>query len=250
MYCIYKTNGYRQWVIDSAIKEVTFPILQLRTDVEDWFHLRKENKRLLTQNKNLLMLTFNHKRIADTIENIYYGDSLLFSYHVAKVIESTTNKHNNYIVLDKGSADGIRIDMGVISSEGVVGIIKEVSPNFSVALSLLHSQFSISAKIKTNNVSGILTWDGIHIQYAQMNNLTHLDNVNVSDTITTQHSLIFPPNYPIGIISSVHPETIGGYYRLNIKLLTPFEKLRNVYIIEQNYSDELNNLMERIYENE
>jgi rod shape-determining protein MreC len=250
IYCIYETSGYRQWVLNSLAKELTFPLLKLQTEWQEWLYIKGENQRLLSQNKNLLMLAFNHNRSMDTIENIYHGDSLLFFYHSAKVVESTINKQNNYIVLDKGYADGIKIDMGVISPEGVVGIIKEVSPNFSVALSMLHSQFSIFAKVKNSDVSGILTWDGVNIQYAQMKNLAHIENIKVSDTILTQHSLVFPPDYPIGIVSSILPKTIGGYFVLNVKLLTPFEKLSNVYIIEQNYSEELNNLMERIHTDE
>jgi rod shape-determining protein MreC len=186
----------------------------------------------------------------DTVENIYYGDSLLFSFHSAKVIENTMNKRNNYIVLDKGYADGIRENMGVVSPEGVVGIIKEVSPNFSVVLSVLHSQFSIISKIKSSNVSGVLTWNGENVRYAQVKNLAHIENIKVSDTIMTQHSLIFPPDYPIGVVSSIYPETSGGYFVLNVRLLAPFESLSNVYIIEQNYSEELNNLMERIHQDD
>ncbi|MDR0604020.1 MAG: rod shape-determining protein MreC [Bacteroidales bacterium] len=250
IYCIYKTDGYRQWALNSLIREVTYPVLKLQMEWEEWIRIGDENQRLLSQNRNLLMLAFNHKREFNPIENIYYGDSLLFSYHPAKAIETTINKQNNYVVLDKGYADGIRTNMGVISSEGVVGIIKEVSPNFSIALSLLHSQFNIFARVKNTDVSGILTWNGINIQYAQMNNLAHIENVKVSDTVITQHSLVFPPGYPIGIVTSIYPKTTGGYFVLNIKLLTPFEKLGNVYIIEQNYSEELNNLMERIHTNE
>jgi rod shape-determining protein MreC len=250
IYCIYKTGGYRQWALNALSKEITYPLLKLQTEWEEWLYLRNENQRLLAQNKNLLMLAFNHKRTVDTVEDIYYGDSLLFSYHPAKMIENTVNKQNNYIILDKGYADGIRIDMGVISPEGVVGIVKEVSPNFSVVLSLLHSDFSIFTKIKNNDVSGVLTWNGLNIEYAQMNNLAHIENIKVSDTVVTQHSLVFPPDYPVGIVSSIQPETKGGYFMLNIKLLAPFDKLSNVYIIEQNYSEELNNLMERIHANE
>ncbi len=245
IYCIYKTSNYKQWALNSLSKEVTGPLLNLQTKYTNWFHLQRENERLLSQNRNLLTIAFNHIRGSDTVETVYYGDSLLFSYHLAKVVENTVNKRNNHIILDKGYDDGIRTDMGVISSEGVVGIVKDVSPNFSIVLPILNSQFNIFAKIKNSNVSGVLTWDGTDIRYAQINNLAHIENVKVSDTIVTQYSLIFPPEYPIGIVSSISPETVGGYFVLKVRLLTPFDKLSNVYIIEQNYSEELNNLMER-----
>jgi len=226
-------------------KEVTGPLLKLQAKYIEWIYLQKENERLLEQNRNLLTIAHNHIRNADKIETIYHGDSLLFSYHLAKVVESTVNMQNNYITLDKGYNDGIKTDMGVVSLDGVVGIIKDVSPNFSIVLPILNSQFSIFAKVKNTNVSGILTWDGANMHYAKIKNLPHIENVNVSDTVVTQHSLIFPPDYPIGVVSSINQKTIGGYFVLKVRLLVPFEKLRNVYIIEQNYSEELNNLMER-----
>ena len=245
VYCIYKTSDYKQWVFNSMSKEVAGPFLKFQTKYTDWIYLKKENERLLEQNKNLLTLSYNHVRGENIVKQVLHGDSLLFSYYSAKVVESTVNKRNNYVVLDKGYNDGIRTDMGIITSEGVAGIIKEVSPNFSVAMLVLHSQFSIFTKIKNSAVSGVLTWDGEDIQYAQINNLAHIENVKVLDTIVTQHSLIFPPDYPIGIVSSISPKTEGGFFVLKVRLLAPFNKLRNVYIIEQNYSEELNNLMER-----
>jgi len=218
----------------------------------DWFHLQEENEQLLEQNRNLLTISFNHKRDANKIETVYHGDSLLFSYHLAKVVEGTVNKKNNHITLDKGYNDGIRADMGVISSEsGVVGIIKEVSPNFSVAMLVLHSQFKVAVKIKNKeDVFGVLTWDDANIRYAQINNLAHIENVKAADTVVTQHSLIFPPDYPVGVVSSITPKTEGGFFVLKVRLLVSFNKLRNVYIVEQKYSEELNNLMERVNQNE
>jgi rod shape-determining protein MreC len=245
IYCIYKSSDYRQWAINSASKEITGPVLKLQTKYTDWFYLQTENEQLLKQNKNLLTLVFNHIRSENTTETIHHGDSLLFTYHLAKVVESTINKQNNYITLDKGYNDGIRTDMGVISSEGMVGIIKTVSPNFSVAMLVINSQFKITVGIKNSDVFGVLTWDGDNICYAQINDLAHIENVMVGDTVLTRHSLIFPPNYPVGIVSSISPKTEGGFFVLKIRLLVPFNRLSNVYIIEQNYSEELNNLMER-----
>jgi rod shape-determining protein MreC len=231
-------------------KELSAPVLTLYAKYMDWQHLQRENVRLLSQNRNLLNIAFNHIIEPSEETSVYHGDSLLFSYHTAKVVENTVTRRNNYIILDKGYNDGIRADMGVVSSEGVVGIVKDVSPNFSIALSLLHSQFSIFIKINKSDASGVLTWDGLDIRYAQITNLAHTENIHVDDTVVTQHSLLFPPDYPIGVISSISPETQGGYFVLRVKLLSSFNQLRNVFIIEQKYSEELNNLMERTNTNE
>ena len=243
IYLIYKSSNYKQWALNTFTKEITGPILKLQSNYMDWIHVRRENKQLLEQNKNLLTIAFNHKFDTVHVETIFHGDSLLFEYHTAKVIESTINKQNNYIILDKGIHDGIHPDMGVLSTQGVVGIIKEVSPNFSIAIPIIHSKFTIFAKVRNSDASGMLTWDGLNARYAQMSNLPHIERVKVSDTIVTQHSLIFPPDYPIGVVESILPETSGGYFVIEVRLLVSYEKLRNVYIIEQKYSEELNELM-------
>lgn len=243
IYLIYKSSNYKQWALNAWTKEITGPILKLQSNYMDWIRVRKENSQLFEQNKNLLTIAFNHKFDTSQIETIYHGDSLFFEYHKAKVIESTVNKQNNYIILDKGLHDGIRADMGVISTQGVVGIIKETSPNFSIVLPIIHSKFTIFAKVRNTDVSGMMTWDGMDARHAQLSNLPHIEDVKVSDTIVTQHSLIFPADYPIGIVEYILPETSGGYFVINIRLLASFDRLRNVYIIEQKYSEELNELM-------
>ena len=248
IYCIYRSTNYKPWGINSTSKEITGPFLKWQAKYADWLYLQEKNEQLVEQNRNLLTLAFNHKRSANTIDTVYHGDSLLFTYHLAKVVEgSVKNKQNNYIVLDKGYNDGIREDMGVISLEGVVGIIRAVSPNFSIALLVLNSQFRLSAKIKNTTVFGDLTWDGNDMCYAQINNLANIENVKVFDTIVTQQSLIFPPDYPVGVVSFISPKAEGGFFVLKVRLLVPFNKLRTVFIVEQNYSEELNNLMERIH---
>ena len=250
IYLIYMSSSYKQWVLSAWAKEITGPMLRFQSNYIDWLHVKNENKQLLEQNRNLLTIAFNHKFDTANVETVYHGDSLLFEYHSAKVIQSTINRQNNYIILDKGFSDGMRPDMGVISAQGVVGIIKEVSPNFSVALPVVHSKFTIFAKVGNSDASGMLTWDGADSRYVQLTNLPHIEGVEVSDTIVTQHSLIFPPDYPIGIVESILSETIGGYFVINVRLLVSFEKLRNVYIIEQKYSEELNELMRKTNENE
>ncbi len=243
IYLIYKSSNYKQWALNAWTKEITGPILRLQSGYIDWLYVRKENKQLLEQNRNLLTVAYNHKFDTSHIETVHHGDSLLFEYHTAKVIESTINKQNNYITLDKGLHDGIRADMGVISTQGVVGIIKETSPNFSIVLPVIHSKFTIFAKVRNTDASGMMTWDGMDVRHAQLSNLPNIEGVKLFDTIVTQHSLIFPPDYPIGIVESILPETNDGYFVINVRLLASFDRLRNVYIIEQKYSEELNELM-------
>ena len=243
IYLIYKSSNYKQWIVHAWTKEMAGPVLKLQSNYNDWLHIRRENELLLEQNKNLLTIAFNHKFDIANIETVYHGDSLLFEYSAAKVIGSGTNKQNNYLILDKGTKDGIQADMGVISPQGMVGIIKVASPTFSVVLPIIHPKFSVFAKVGNEGASGMLVWEDSDSRHVKLTNLPHIEGVNVSDTIVTQHSLIFPPDYPIGVVEAIMPETIGGYFVVNVRLLVSFEKLRDVFIIKQKYSEELENLM-------
>ena len=247
---IYKSSNYKQWWLNAFSKEISAPLLSVRNKYAEYLNLKTANKELLEQNKMLLNEIFNHKIERSEVKTVKEGDSLLFSYYTAKIIESTVNKQNNYITLDKGSRDGIEVNMGVISSQGVVGIVKDVSANFSTVLSLLHSQFSIFAKLKNSDVAGMLTWDGESPQYAQISNIANIEPVKMGDTVVTQHSLIFPTDYPIGVVIAKSSKKTGGYFVLKVKILHNFEKTDNVYLVKQNYSEELHDLTERRRKNE
>jgi rod shape-determining protein MreC len=246
---IYKSSNYRQWRLNAFSKEISAPVLSLQNKYIEYLNLKTINQELLEQNKMLLNEIFNHK-IAGFDAGESQDDSLLFSYYTAKIIESTVNKQNNYITLDKGSKDGVEANMGVLSSQGVVGIVKDVSPNFSIVLSLLHSQFSIFAKLKNSDVTGMLTWDGESPHYAQISNIANIEPVKMGDTVVTQHSLIFPTGYPIGVVTAKSSKKTGGYFVLKVKILHSFEKNGNVYLVKQNYGEELRNLTERGQKNE
>jgi rod shape-determining protein MreC len=242
---IYKSSNYKQWRLNAFSKEISAPVLSFQNKYIEYLNLKTANKELLEQNKMLLNELFNHRIEGGEVKKYEQGDYLLFSYYTAKIIESTVNKQNNYITLDKGSKEGVEVNMGVVSAQGVVGIVKDVSPNFSTVISLLHSQFHIFAKLKNSDVTGMLTWDGENPKYAQIGNIANTDLVKMGDTVVTQHSLIFPPNYPIGVVDSISSKKTGGYNVLTVKVLHAFEKKSNVYLIKQNYSEELKDLVER-----
>jgi len=242
---IYKSSNYKQWWLNAHTKEYSSFVLSFQNKYINYLHLKAENKELLEQNRRLLNEIYNQRIESSELKKFEQGDSLLFSYYTAKIIESTVNKQNNYITIDKGANDGVEANMGVVSSQGVVGIVKTVSPNFSIVLSILHLRFSIFAKLKNSDVTGMLTWDGENPKYAQIGNIANTETVKMGDTVVTQHSLIFPTGYPIGIVDTISEKKTGGYNVLKVRLLHSFEKMGDVYLVKQNYSEEINDLIER-----
>ncbi len=253
IFFIYNSSAYKQWAINAFSKEIGGPLFTLQSKISDYLHLSYTNTLLIEQNKYLLnklanqhMNTVTAVTGIDSITTIVDNDSVLFTYYSAQVLENSINRQNNIMILNKGSRSGITADMGVISPSGIVGIIKDVSPNFSIAISLLNSKFSISAKTGRTGNTGVLSWDGKNHKFAQLGNITNIEDIKIGDTIVTQYSLLFPTNYPIGVISGgLSNNAIGGYYTLQVRLLTDFDRINHVYVIKNNFNDEIKDMMER-----
>ena len=237
------STSYKQWKGGMVIQEITGPILRQRAKAASYFHLQKENSALLEFQEGLLRKAYNID-MADTAVT-HPKDTLqkpLFDYISARIIDNTTSLPDNHLILDKGYNDGIRPGVGVLSDQGVVGIVKNVSPNFSTVMSLLHSKFNLSVILKDGIVTGVLYWDGRNHRRAILRNVSSLDQIKVGDTLVTHHSLIFPPNYPVGTVSKIRKEVEDGFYTLEVRLGTHFDRISQVWVVKNNFMDELNQL--------
>lgn len=208
--------------------------------VMDYFALHEENRQLIRENNRLYNLAKSTVNISD-IDRQSEKDSrkrLKYTYVPARVINNSTNKQFNYIILDKGKNDGIEPDMAVVCNDGIVGVIKEVSENFSSAISFLNRNLQISAKIKKSGHFGPLEWTGTGHQKARLKDIPHNINIMLGDSVVTSgYSAIFPENYMIGRISDFSLKG-GNYYEITVHLSTDFKSLRNVQVINNLYREE------------
>ncbi len=210
--------------------------------IRDYSSLRKENRQLIEENNRLYNLLKNLYRF-NAVEKFIVNDSLYQQQYLfisAKVINNSTNKQYNYITLNKGKNDGIEKEMAVICNNGIIGIVKEVSNNFSSVLSFLNRLSYISAKIKNSEYinPGPLVWDGKNYRYGTLKDIPHHVKITIGDTIITSgYSATFPEGILIGIISDYSLKG-GNYYEIKVKLSTDFKNLRNVQVIKNLYRKE------------
>ena len=154
-----------------------------------------------------------------------------YEYISARVINNSVTRVNNYITLDKGSMQGIRPEMAVMGSNGVVGIVKDVSEHFSTVISLLHSSTKISSKIKKNDYFGSTVWDGDSPQFARLLDIPSHAQVTVGDTIvTSSYSGIFTRDIFVGTVSELGT-TGESFKEIKLRLSTDFQKLSYVYVV-------------------
>jgi rod shape-determining protein MreC len=212
-----------------------------------YLNLYKINQELVNEN-NLLHNQLDHyKQITRNSpvmdENHFPGRK--FTYIPARIINNSVNKQYNFLTLDRGKNHGVKPEMAVISSEGIVGVVYAVSGNFSTVISLLNRDFRLSAKIKKNNYFGSLTWEGISPHTALLSEIPYHVNVQRGDTIVTSgYSTIFPEGLLVGTVSAFEVEE-SNFFRIDVELSEDFNQLTHVYIINNLLIEEQSTLEEQ-----
>lgn len=211
--------------------------------VSEYFHLKSQNELLANENAQLKALLFNTK---DTTK-IPTPDSIAgvkkLNIIVSKVINNSYNVHENYLTINSGESSGVQPDMGVVNSNGIVGIVDKTSKNYATVLSVLNIKSQINAKIKKTNHFGSLIWDGKNTGFVQLIDVPRLAALRKGDTIVTGgQSVIFPENINIGTIDKIYTDNETNYYTLSVKLFNDMTNLGYVYIIKSKDREEVKKL--------
>ncbi len=221
--------------------------------VEDYFTLKAENQRLNRLNDSLLnLLPFNYMKrdtatllVKDSIPFDTLGNVRQYLWRDARVVYNTVNLEKNYIQINKGSAHGIRDNMAVISSDGsAVGIVINVSPNFSVVMSLLHVQSKRSVILKRTGSMGTVEWDGKNPLFLTLRNIPKSDSVVKGDTVFTSVNSNFPPGFIVGTVEEVISDKSTNFFVLRLKTSANFFSLQQVHVIENLFYAEQTKLLQ------
>jgi rod shape-determining protein MreC len=248
LWFLFTYNRFHRAKFLGVASEITGRINTQYNKVEDYFGLKQENRRLHKLNDSLLNLMRNDfikpdtnvRIVKDTIPYDTLGHYRRYYFRDATVIYNTVSSQKNYIQLNRGSKQGIKDNMAVISADGFpVGIIVNVSNNFSEAMSLLHVQNTVNASLKKSGEFGTLQWDGKDPRFLTLKNIPKSVNVNKGDTVlTSSYSYNFPPGYMIGTVAGVTIDNTTGFLVLKVKTAADFFDLQHVHIIENLQYDE------------
>lgn len=246
-----QSHSYHRSRAVSSANAVSGYVYEQVNNVKEYLSLREQNEQLAKENAALKKMLFNTQD--STNMPAVQLPSILGSYNViqSKVINNTYNLPENYITLNSGRKDGLKPDMGVVSSLGVIGVVENVSNNYATVISVLNTKFKLNAKIKKNNHFGTLTWNGKNTGYAQLTDVPRLASVKKGDTIVTgAESKIFPENIPVGLIEKVYVDKRTNYYTLDVRLFNDMTSLGHVYIIENKDRPEIIQLEQTTTTNE
>ncbi len=242
-YFTIQTHNYHSDKFLSSANVITGSIYNFKSNISSYFSLASENKKLLEENVYLRKQIEYYKDITEptAIDTTVFP---LFEYQTAKIINNNYSYTKNYITLNKGTRDGVVTDMGVISSRGLVGIVSRVSENFSTVQSILNTNSRTNAKLKKSGHFGTLTWNTNVPNVVQLIDIPRLVNIQEGDTIVTGgKSVIFPEGILIGVVKSFKPDDMDeNYYIIDVDLFTDMTSLESVYLIKNNFAEELHEL--------
>lgn len=215
-------------------------LFSLKSNITGYFFLKQENKKLVEENSRLHTLVENSENTITSPEDESYLTESSFHFFSARIINNNYSKTKNHLTINISENDSIKMDMGVISSKGIVGIVNNVSSNFATVQSILNTQSQINAKLKKSNHFGSLVWDGKNPNITQLIEIPRLAPIVEGDTIVTGgKSTIFPEGIPIGFIKDFTPTQDQNSYILNIQLFNDMTQLEAVYIIKNNNKEEI-----------
>ena len=237
-----QTHNYHNDKFISSANTITGGIFKIKNNLTDYFALGNANERLVEEN---LVLRQQLEQFRD-LSNIPPLDTMgrpKFEYLSATVINNNYSKTKNQITLDKGSAAKLKIDMGVISTNGLVGIVSDLSKNYATVQTILNTKSRINAKLKKSNHFGSLVWNTKDPNVVQLIDIPRLAQIDEGDTIVTGgRSTIFPEGIPIGTVIDFHSDKDENYYYVNVRLFNDMTSLQYVYLIENNQAEEILNL--------
>ena len=236
---LFQYNSYQGSVWFSSANVVAGKVYEWNSEIESFFSLTKVNEELTQRNiyleHQVSQLSSRITKLTDDQSFLHSNQlQMLSSYKLipAKVVTNETNKRDNLITIDKGEADGVKKDMGVVSGTGVVGIVYMTSLHYSIVIPVLSTHSNISCTIEKRGYFGYLHWNGGPISLAYVDDIPRHAKFRRGDNIVTSgYSSIFPEGIMVGKVGYVFNSADGLSYRVQVHLSTDFGRLRDVCVI-------------------
>lgn len=238
-------GGFQGSHLLNSSNQMVAGVYQTAASTKEYFSLKNENDRLALENatlRNLLKANY----FISPLKELRRNDTLYkqqYSYLSAKVVNSSINKRRNFLTLNIGSEQGITQDMAVMSGEGIVGIVTNVSSSFSSVMSVLHKDVRVNCQLKKDGSYGPLVWDGSDYRYCLLTDIpTHAKMKQGDTVITSELSGIFPEGIMVGTIDSYERRQNEDFYTAKVKLSADMKKVNHVYVIKNKFKGERDSL--------
>lgn len=243
---LFRYNSYQGSVWISSANAVVGKVYEWQAGLEQYFSLVDQNAALTYRNLVLEQQLKAYKESAadaheDSVQSLQtmMGNLGKYSFVQAKVVSNSIDKTDNLITIDRGTEDGVEVDMGVACGTGIVGVVYMTSAHYSIVIPVLNKWSRISCAIRNKGYFGYVTWDGVNPVVAYVDDIPRHAKFKVGEWVETSgYSSIFPKGILIGKIMEISDSPDGLSYRLKINLSTDFSRLRDVCVItEKDFAD-------------
>lgn len=248
---VFNFNSFQRASLIEKTQEVVGGSYNVYYELSKFLTLRRVNDSLSAEIADLKAQQLHPSDSQISKETLVKeAENGLFELIPARVINNSVLKRNNYITLNRGRGEGIEENLGVINRNGIVGIIQGASEHYASGISLLHSEFTINARIRDLKENGSLRWDGRDPEYAVLEHIPrHVELKKGLVVEVSAYSYMFPEGIAIGEISEFSLEEGASFYDIRIHLANDFRKLDYVYVVRNHYKEE-KELLEKSVMNE
>ncbi|MCG1035903.1 rod shape-determining protein MreC [Polaribacter sargassicola] len=228
-------NFHKSKYVNSA-NSITGGLYSKSSNISEYFSLKSENELLSIENTKLRNQLQKYKSINDSVIEKVIIDSSNFqqkySFINAKIIKNDFTNPFNFITINRGKNNGVKHEMAVINSKGIIGITDNSKNKYARVQSILNKNSKINARLKNSFYFGTLTWDGKDYKIVQLLDIPRQAPIKVGDTIETGgKSTIFPEGIPIGTITKINIGNTADN-KIDIKLFNDMSNLGYVYVIK------------------
>lgn len=215
--------------------------------IGNYFSLKEKNDSLM---KDVFALEAENRALKGALDSLMLLDEIPeiddgFTYTFAKIVKQSTNSQHNYIILNKGSLDGVSPKSGIVTRNGVVGIVDAVDKHYCYGITFMNTNLSVSARLGRSGITAPLVWDGRHSNGALLKGLPINQKITPGDTLwTSGYSSLFPSGIPLGIAEET---TVDGGASLDVRVRTfeDFSKIEFVTIVQNVNAKEITILESR-----
>lgn len=238
-------NDFQRSKIIGMNRQISGNIYTRVEGLREYLHLKENNLDLSRENARLRnRVKVLEEELSLPLVNKLDESPGSFEYMPARVIRNSVFKQRNYLTLDRGRRQGVYRDMGVISDNGLVGIVLEASADYATVIPVLNLDFRLSVKLRSNDYSGILQWPGDSPRHALLSEIPFHVELTEGDTVVSSgFSSVFPEGIPVGLVESFSLEK-GNFYDIRVRLFTEFQQLHHVNVI-RNFNREERLLLEQ-----
>ncbi len=257
-YLIASYNDPQQQITSASWAKYSGTVLEWKSDLLDYVGLRDENTRLRAENARLQTQLANSRLVEvpymDTMRHVVQIDTLEhkiirpeFAFISARVVSNTISGRNNWMIINRGRRDGVKPNTGVITRDGIAGIVRYVSDDFAVVMSVLHRQTHISASLKHRDYFGSLIWEGGDPRVMTLTDIPYHLPVQPRDTVEiSRYSLLFPEGHLAGIVDTAYRLPGSNFLSIRVRLSQNPADINNVYVVTNKFSEQLEQLQQAV----